>query len=215
MRTSGDSPRQRSWLTIGGPLFLLAVASGCTVTTSTPTLGPTPTATEGSIVSASPTVAPSTPTAYGSPVSPAVPCVAEDSSRPIPAIALVTSDGIHHPGTPHGTWTGLQVGPAGWGPPTTAIDVASGSTLRVVIDGNVCALDWTIQYGPPPPGGPGPWKFSPTGDLVAPVALNDDAAYAAQNDFTLAPLPIGEWLVAPTLTFSNGEELTWWLVRVR
>jgi hypothetical protein len=143
-----------------------------------------------------------------------VACSPVDLTGPIPAIDLVTADGVHR-GQPYAsTWGGAAVGPAGGdalipGTPTTA---SAGEPLTILIGGDVCAVNWYIAYGALPPDGPAPWKFMPIAELVPTVAQNRDPAHASQNRFALSPLPPGDWLVGVELGFSGGQELVWFRV---
>jgi hypothetical protein len=155
------------------------------------------------------------PSPYGSPVSPARPCTAEDPAGPIPELDLVTQDGVKHPAPAYGaTWGGRPVGSGSWVVPSSAINLSSGAGLAITIADDVCAIEWTIIYGPPPSTGPGPDGFFPAGDLV-PGVVNRDPAYASQNRFDLTPLPKGTWLIAPELGFVNGLELVVWRVTIK
>lgn len=199
---------------LGVVLLVAMLTSGCVA------LAPTPSASLQNEPSPTPAAVASLPPSahasegpYGSPVAPTVPCRSDDPTA-IPTIELVTPDGTAHLGQPYAsTWYGKPVGPAGSSGPSSAFAVPSGAAFQVKIGGDVCAMDWEILYGAPPPAGPAPWKFSPEGELVPTVANNLDPAYASQNRFTLAGLPTGEWLLAVQLTFGHGLELVLWRVR--
>jgi hypothetical protein len=203
---------------VAASVLVVAACTAATRPTPEPTLsGPIATSITATAAAQTPTPSPSAsgPTPYGSPVSPAAPCEPEAPTGPIPTLALRTSDGKLHIGEPHGTWRGQQVGPAGWEPPDRSIPVTIGSPMQVLVRGDICALDWTIFYAPPPPGGPAPWKPMPAGDLVPSVADNRDPHYASQNRFDLAALPKGNWVIAVSFTFAHGQELTEWRVDIR
>ena len=156
-----------------------------------------------------------TDVAFGPRTSPGVPCAADDPRGPIPGIDLVTPDGVRHRGQPYAsTWAGSVIGPAGGDAliPKTAANGGAGHPIQIVIDGETCAINWYIAYGPMPPGGPAPWKFMPVAELVPSVAQNNDPVYAAQNRFDLAPLPVGDWLIGVELSFRDGLELVWFRV---
>jgi hypothetical protein len=152
------------------------------------------------------------PSPVGPSVTPARPCGVEDPSVP-PKFVLETADGGAYLASPYGsTWGGQPFGNGSW-LPTSAIPLTSGTGMGIAIEGDVCAIEWTVLYGSPPARGPG-GGFFPEGDLV-PAVVNRDPSYASQNQFALRVLPKGTWLIAGTFGFVNGEALVVWEVTVK
>ncbi|MBI3750772.1 MAG: hypothetical protein HY263_03815 [Chloroflexi bacterium] len=152
------------------------------------------------------------PSPLASPITPATPCQTERLDAP-PDFVLEGPDSTPHRAIPYGvTWDGKPFGDGLWlaGP---TIDVASGSELRIQVVGDVCAIEWTVLYGPVPTG-PGAQGFHPEGDLVPPLA-NRDPSFASQNRFALAALPPGTWLIGGSFGFVHGEAQVTWQVTVK
>ena len=144
---------------------------------------------------------------------PAVPCTTEDPAAAwAPAISLYRAD-TELGGATYFTssWgnagdDGVQV------TPDTSLDAGDGTGLVVRVEGDVCAIAWTVEYGEIPADGVG---FDAIGSLAVQPNDETDPAIARENRIDLGDLPPGDWLVQASVGFANGSGTALFRVHVR
>jgi hypothetical protein len=133
---------------------------------------------------------------------PAVPCTREDPAAAwAPAVSLYRAD-IELGGATYFTSSWANAGDDGVQvTPDTSLDAGDGTGLVVRVEGDVCALAWTIEFGAIPADGVG---FDAIGSLAVQPNDEKDPAIARENRISLGDLPPGDWLVQASVGFANG-----------
>ena len=145
---------------------------------------------------------------------PVAPCGAPDLAQPAPpALALMLDGNRVAAGVlVNGRWDGTLATGGPTEVPAGAVPLPSGSGLVLEVGGDVCAMGWTVTYGPVPVSLE---AFEPAGETLA-LQGNPtlDPAYARENHISLGDLPPGEWIVQAVLVFPDGGSRTWFRVIV-
>jgi hypothetical protein len=145
---------------------------------------------------------------------PVAPCGAPDLSQPAPPALTMALDG--NEGATgvrmHGRWNGTLATGGPTEVPADVVQLPSGTGLVLETAGDVCAMAWTVTYGPVPATLD---SFEPVGETLALQGNPSmDPAYARENHIALGDLPPGEWIVQANLVFPDGGSRTWFRVIV-